>query len=630
MAIAHSKFSLGLPNPEGESRFWEKSTQTAYTCLMYAVAGKDAQETVQSIEKYIGEQTLVDAQSLFEVVSTIESRCGEKNLTASVVGVIIEDQHLYLASLGGGIFLVRGNKRGALLVSKPSVQVIQGTFQQADLLIIYTEAIQEQIQSLLVKGFAFDQIQTFAQEFQRAIRKMEHSETMAAAFIVSQKDSDELELIRVTKSKNNLFLLFQSGLQFLLEIIRSAVTFMLWLLGRLFRKTKASEQTGVVWQTLVHPKKTFVGVHFARKQLIILIIALIGTLLITIASVVTYQKNLEIREQLTAKLTPHQQTLADLQQQAQSEPAQAYIGVQQLMQELTVLESQYVEPKSAHKAVLLTLQEAQTLAQQLLDSQAIDQLPIFDDLRTISPTFITSSFSSNNGKLVAIDAQQQYLVSYSLVDKHGIETVLDSTKGMKAITSTDKMFLALGNGVFALSTLDNQVGITTLLESSDAVKNSQLIGSYENFTYLLSSESRAIFRYELKSGALVNRATWIGSSSGVPFPDVTSMVVDGDIWVGTKDGQIIQMRSGKTIDFTVSGLTENFDSPLLLATSLESPLLYVLEPKNSRLVVLKKETGEVVNQVLNRTLGSANNIVYDESQKLVLVVSGSILYRMPL
>ncbi len=630
MAIAHSKFSLGLPTPKGESRFWEKSTLTTYTCLIYAVSGDTAQETLEMIEKYVGEQQLVDAQSLFEVVSTIESRGRENNLTVSVVGVIIEGEQVYLASLNGGIFLVRGTKRGSVLVSKPIVQVVQGTFKQADVLIVYTEAIQEQIQTLLSKGFAFDQVQMLAQEFQRAIRKMDHSETMATAFIVSHKDTDELPTEVVVKKPKRVLSLFKSGAKGVFEMTRSLVAFVLWIAGRFLRKTKTSERAGSMWSTLLHPKKTYVGVHISRKQLVLLAILLLGTLFITVASVVTYNKNLEVKEQLATKLIPQQQVLANLQLQAQTEPAQAYIGVQQLMQDLSALESEYLEPKSAHKEVLVTLQQAQTLAQQLLDSQAIDQLPIFDDLRTISPTFITSSLTSSNGKLLALDTQQQYLVSYSIASKSGTETTLDSTNQLRVLAGTDAEVFALGNGVFSISLLDTQLSIKTILETSDAVTNSQLIGSYGNFVYLLSSEARAIFRYELKSGALVSRATWIGSSSGVPFPDATSMVVDGDIWLGTKNGQIIRMRSGKTVAFTLSGLSEPPDSTLLLATSLDNPLLYVLEPKRSRLMVLKKDTGEVVNQFQNRTLGSANTIVYDESQQLVLVVSGSILYRMPL
>lgn len=637
MAIVHSKFSLGLPNPEGESRFWEKSTNQNYSCLIFSVVGKTARETSASIEKFIQSTTMTDAQSLFEVVSTIETRCQENSVDVSVVGVIIENQKLYVASLNGGVFLVRGSKRGALLTSQPIVQVLQGVFKQADVLVIYTNSVQEQIQLLFSKGFALDQIQTLAQEFQRAIRKMNHSETMAAAFIASPKESEnesnELPTVAVKEKQNQLLNIFKSGLTFGLEAIKSSINFLLWFVGSILRKSKKNEQNiqrTSLAKLLFHPAKTYVGVHIPRKQLVALIVFLIATLLVTITVVVTHYKSLEVKEQLAKELIPYQQTLSDLEKQAESAPAQAYLGVQQLIQNLSTLESEYLEPQSAHKQVLLTLQQAQNLAQQLYESQAIEQLPIFDDLRKISPTFITSSSSSNNGNLIALDAQQQYVISYSLTDKTGKEVVLDSANQLRVVTGTEKMFLALGRGVFALSTLDSQLGINELLETSDAVTNSQLIGGYENFVYLLSSESRAIFRYELKSGKLVNRATWIGSSSGVPFGDSVSMVVDGDIWLGTNTGQITRMRSGRTVEFTVSGLTEQFESTLLLATGLESPNLYVLEPKKSRVVVLNKNTGEVVNQIQNRTLGSANTIIYDESQQLVLVVSGSILYRMPL
>lgn len=633
MAIAHSKFSLGLPTPDGESRFWEKSTAQTYACLIYTIIGKEAKSTATTIEKYLRDINLTDAQSLFEVVSTIESRCQEKNLIASVVGMMVENQQLCLASLRGGVFLVRGEKRGVLLTPKPTVQMIEGVFRQADVIVIYTEWVQEQIQLLLSKGFAFDQIQTLAQEFQHVIRKMDHSDAMAAAFIVSQKDGEEpIPSVSEPKPKRYLMVI-KFVFKLLLEVLKSGTALILWLAGRVLRRFDRQTrkvQTATLAQQVLHPRKTYVGVHLPRKQVIWLILLVLATFLITVTLVVSHYKTSEKMKELAVKLSPYQQTLIELDQQAQIAPAQAYLGVQQLIQDLTTLESEYIEPQPAHKEVLKTLQQAQTLAQKLFESQAIEQLPIYDDLRTISPTFITSSFYSYDGRMLALDTQQQYLISYSLVEKTGKETILDSTNQFKVVTGNDKMFLALGKGVFSLSNVDDQLGANLLLETSDAVTNSQQIGSYDNFVYLLSAESRSIFRYELKSGKLVNRATWIGSSAGVPFADVTSMVVDGDIWVATKDGQIIRMRSGKTVEFNIEGLADKFESTLLMTTSLQSPYLYVLEPKKSRVVVLQKDTGAVVNQVQNRTLGSANNITYDESQKLVLVVSGSILYRMPL
>ncbi|MCA9373032.1 hypothetical protein KC921_02955 [Candidatus Woesebacteria bacterium] len=647
MVIAHSKFSLGLPTPQGESRIWERAENGVYACILYVLSGKSVREQARETEVYISQNPPSDVQSLFELLSTITTRNDEHGILSAVMGVLIEGDSLSVAAINGGVFLIRGTKRGTLLAPKPELQVIQGTVRTDDVLVLYSGTVEKQIQLLLTKGFAFDQVQTLAQAFERTIRRMDNSEMMAAGFIYNSGETEEA----VEEAAEQAAVVGPSAISKLIsslkqipgiifKIARFTTVGLLTLLARLLRKKPRTETfasaderpSGAknMLRSLIHPKKTYVGAHISRKQLVLILLFLFITLCGTVAIVFLNAKNTEIVAQVDQQLAPYQQQLNTLEQQSQQEPAQAYIGIQQLIQDLTVLETTYAQPVSAHKKILETLQSAQTLAQKLLEAQEVDQLPIYDDLRKISPTFVTSAITTNATEVVALDEQQQYLIRYSLDTKTGTQIALDSSTRLRNIVGLDSSVLGLGDGIFVMTGEGEASAIDSILESSTDITNSQLIGSYQDYVYLLNPVGRVIYRYERGPTALRNRTAWIGSSSGVPFSDVTSMVVDGSIWLGTKDGRIIQLRSGKVVQFDISGLSEPPDSTVHLATKVDDPYLYVLEPAKKRVFVVEKETGEVAKQVQNTSLGSATQIIFDSVAQAPLVVSGSLLYSLPL
>lgn len=643
MVIAHSKFSLGLPTPQGESRIWERTENDVYVCILYVLSGKSVREQARATEAYITQNPPSDVQSLFELLSTITTRNEEQEILSSVMGVLIDGDSLSVAAINGGVFLIRGAKRGALLAPKSELQVIQGTVRTDDVLVLYSGTVEKQIKLLLTKGFAFDQVQTLAQAFERTIRRMDDSEVMAAGFVYNSGETEEVVAEAVARGPSVVSRLISSLKQIpgiIFKIVRFTTVGLLTLFARLLRKKPRTETFAAddarpngaknMLRSLLHPKKTYVGVHISRKQLALFTLFLLLTLCGTIAVVFLNAKNAEIVAQVDQQLAPYQQQLTALEQQSQQEPAQAYIGSQQLVQDLSVLETTYSQPASAHNKILETLQSAQTLAQQLLEAQEVEQLPIFDDLRKVSPTFVTSAITTNATEVIALDEQQQYMVRYSLETKTGAQVALDSSNRLRNIVGLDSSVLGLGDGIFIITGEGEASVIGPLLESSTDITNSQLIGSYQDFVYLLNPVGRVIYRYERGPTALRNRTAWIGSSSGVPFSDVTSMVVDGSIWLGTKDGRIIQLRSGKVVTFDITGLSELPDSTVHLATNVDDPYLYILEPAQKRVFVVEKETGELVKQVQNTSLGSATQIVFDSVTKAPLVVSGSLLYSLPL
>lgn len=627
MARALSSFSLGLPESRAESRFVEKFDQDWHLCLIFSVVGTEVRSVISSLAEYFESSLITDAQSLYEVVSSAVANFRKEGLEISVGASLIKGQDLTVCSYNAGAFLLRNNKKGALLLQKPSVQIIEGQSQPMDTIVLYTATAYEQLSSVFSKRIELANISQFAHDLQKTFRRMNTSGSMAVGFTTLPKTAE----LGIEKKVRN-----PAGAQTVSsKIIRYCGVFVRFLLSMLLKFIRLVIKTPTKFfsrvkgiQPILHPTKTYVGFHVSRKTIFIVFIVLFGIVLISSATVISISKSQEEEEQILQQLEPFSVSLEQIKLQSQVEPAQAYVQVQQLIQDMGNAQLSLDSTEKPNKQVVELLREAQLLAQQLSESQILDELPLYDDFRTVSPTFISSSIASSQEMIYALDAQQQYLIQYHAPDRVGEQISLDSDLQLKTTSILEGDLLLLGAGIFRLE--KGSVSPTQLLDDSDAVQAGQFIGSYNQFVYLLDPTARAIFRYEVKNNQLSNRSTWIGSSSGVPFQEVSSMVIDGDIWLGLKSGSITRMRSGRTVPFQIEGLSTPPTSPLYVATTIDSPLLYVLEPANSRAFSVKKDTGEVVNQVENRSLGSASGIIFLDIEQQVLVVSGSILFQLPL
>jgi DNA-binding beta-propeller fold protein YncE len=113
------------------------------------------------------------------------------------------------------------------------------------------------------------------------------------------------------------------------------------------------------------------------------------------------------------------------------------------------------------------------------------------------------------------------------------------------------------------------------------------------------------------------------------FSQITSMAVDGDLWLGTKTGQVLKYTSGQPIAWNPAGLQTPLSTAVLIDTSETLTQLYVLEPAKQRLIVFDK-SGQFLKELKSPTLASVTTFAVNESLKKAFLVSGSIVYELAL
>lgn len=261
----------------------------------------------------------------------------------------------------------------------------------------------------------------------------------------------------------------------------------------------------------------------------------------------------------------------------------------------------------------------------------LDHLSVFYDFRLITADFVASAVQYDEpGKLaVFLDTNHNKIVSLALEKKQPQSLSLTSDIGtLASLSIADRKAYVLGTkGIYEASLpLDTQ-GKQVASASSDWVSPS-LIGSFGSNLYIFDAQARQVFRYD-RSDLSASPAAWLKSKEGVELEKISSLSIDGDLWMGTSIGQIYKFTRGDRVPFRLSDILITPEGAIALYTSESAQHLYVLEPRAERLLVFDK-SGKYMRTIACPDLAAATSFVVDETGKRVYILAGSLVYVLEL
>ncbi len=151
--------------------------------------------------------------------------------------------------------------------------------------------------------------------------------------------------------------------------------------------------------------------------------------------------------------------------------------------------------------------------------------------------------------------------------------------------------------------------------------------SYKGNIYFLDSKKGEIIQYSapLATGAN-NPKFWLNSNTK-KVVDALSFAMDGKIWVLQKENIIDQYLSGKY----QKTLNLNFFPPpkniFQIFTSSTLPYLYLLEPVQSRIIIIDK-TGNIIKQFQSEKFDNLNDFAVSPNGRTIWLLNGLIVYKI--
>lgn len=233
-----------------------------------------------------------------------------------------------------------------------------------------------------------------------------------------------------------------------------------------------------------------------------------------------------------------------------------------------------------------------------------------------------------------IDASTRSVYAVTISSKKG-EVVGggEGFEGLSRVTSQGSRLYALGSaGIHMVDVADNTTKKNVVPHDAQWGTIVSLV-SYGGNQYLLDSAKGRIWKYvavgKVSDASFSERREYLNPDA---FPDLsraTSMAIDGSIWVGTTDGNILRFTQGKENPLVTQGVEPAFSGTLLVYTSDDTEAVYVLEPQAKRVVMLDKE-GMYMGQYQWDVDIKPTAIAVSEEAKLLFLLARGTVYTIAL
>jgi len=347
-------------------------------------------------------------------------------------------------------------------------------------------------------------------------------------------------------------------------------------------------------------EKVMLWIKGHRRQSLILggiILLSVSLLFLLTRDRITSQKN-EASSTIAAVQGEVSTLLEDAEAYSEVEPARAIQALRRAESIVLSEMEKFEEGSDEYSRLAALLSDIRSRLESLEGGESIALASFFEDEEYSSPIF------SAYGDLIFVASGSKIAL---LSDSGGIEEE-DEIDG-----EAERIF-ALENFLYVLT--DNSVIRVDggNLASEEVIDEGGVdVSAFGNNAYLLTGDD-------------ILRSSGGSYFEDSPLSEATSLTIDGSIYV-FENGEIFKYLRGERADFSLEGLVTPFGEDAMLYTNTELEDLYVLDPANSRVVVLSKE-GAYQTQYRSEELSAATSLAVVDKTAYVTNSDGVFTFEL--
>lgn len=152
---------------------------------------------------------------------------------------------------------------------------------------------------------------------------------------------------------------------------------------------------------------------------------------------------------------------------------------------------------------------------------------------------------------------------------------------------------------------------------------------YVDRLYFLYPKSNQIYRHVRTVTGYSKGEEWFSNTKDLDIKNAVSFALDGAIYILKSDGQILKFLNAERQDFSVPVMTVPLSSPTRIFTEIDYKYLYVLEPKEKRVLVIDKKGG-LINQYVSEEFSDLRGIYVNEKDKKMYLLTPKRLLEITL
>jgi len=205
-------------------------------------------------------------------------------------------------------------------------------------------------------------------------------------------------------------------------------------------------------------------------------------------------------------------------------------------------------------------------------------------------------------------------------DSPGLSAMTNDTKIVAATELEGNAYLLSESGISKIEKGSTET--TSIIKNDDTWKGAKSIGAFGSNFYVLDKESLIKL---VPTGSTYTDSTYLKDE--VDLSDAISMTIDSSIYVLFKNGSVSKFTKGTKDSFSISGLTSALSSPVAIATTEDADKVYILDPKNVRIVSLNKD-GSFAKQYQSKTLSTASAMTLSLDGKTGYILSDKKVFKV--
>lgn len=245
------------------------------------------------------------------------------------------------------------------------------------------------------------------------------------------------------------------------------------------------------------------------------------------------------------------------------------------------------------------------------------------NLNLVREGVLAGGMAMSDGKLYILDSQGSRVIEVNLSKGSGNVVGGGVTGGRLIAGYPGKVLVLSEKGLLQLGISDPKVKV------DNAWRNVVGMKLFGGNIYLLDSGSGEIWRYGVSGDGYGNKQGWLADNENRGVIEAASgMAIDGSIWIVGSSG-IDKYTRGVKDAYEITDLESLWGGGAKIYTSDEVENLYILDPGNSRVVVLGKD-GKYKRQFVSELWKGAVDLVADEKEGKMFVLGSDKVWAVKL
>ncbi len=601
-------------SPETEELRSTKGTLFILVTVQADMAQRLAQSFCQSFQEAyyassVGSNLATLEGALAHSLKSVEQDSSAPSLI-NVVAAVLWGEVLYLVKTAGTeVVFQRGDAFKVLKFEKTA----SGSVKEGDIVFLTNKKFLESVE---IEKFSQDktEFREYLNEVEEQVSSAEGAAALAFKIYLEEHQDKSSEVIEARDTSK-----FEIGS--LIENLRSGSAQAASLITSQLKpavgslRNEALKILNWVWNKIAEPWKARELGHIEdpakrrRARSIQIAGVLIILLVLSIAGALVHRTNSAKVAEFNKKLASIEAEISDAESLNSIDPTGAKKTLAQIREDLG--KAQETEIKSNKLNSLQARFESLEKAVNKAYQTTLGSFYSFSSDTNLSTLLVVGN------TLVALDRNQSRLFAVDLSTKE--EKEVGRKVGLNTVASFENVLYL--QTALSIEKLDLGSGTTTNLAGASSGWG-KIVGAatYQSNLYLLDQEKKQVWKYLGNGTSLSAPQNYFRGN-----PDLgtsSAIAIDGSVWIGSKNGALLNFLTGKKQNFEINGLDTPFGEIAGLYTSASSNNIFVLDKGGKRIVILAK-SGNYVSQYKSDDLGNASSFTVDETHKKIYAAIGS-------